>query len=241
MEGGKEMINSIIFNGKDSYIDFGMILQKKSILSPSKKKIKLVVPYMNSMYDFSTIGSGGEILYNQREIAITFLLKLNNNEEIHTRYSSILQWLEDVPQQQLIFSDISDYYFLAEIEESSSFEQVVNHLGKMEIKFIAEPFKKSVNYVGDDIWNTFNFLEDITQATEFDVVGNKTVSIYNAGRITALEITASSTFTLTLDSQTYNISTGTNNLYDFKLKNGYNSIIITGTGNIKFNLRKVTL
>ena len=37
----------------------GVVMHSKLIQSPSKKKIKMTVPYMNGDYDFSTIGSNG--------------------------------------------------------------------------------------------------------------------------------------------------------------------------------------
>lgn len=235
------MINNIIFNGKNSYKDFELILEKKTIVTPSKKKIKVDVPFMNGSYDFSTIGSNGEIIYNQREISVSFLMKVDNVVDAHARYSFVMQWLEDIKQNRLIFSDIADYYFMAEVEEGVNFEQISNHLTRLQVKFVADPFKISVNYVGSDIWDTFNFLEDITQFTDYDVAGTKTVKIYNAGRKTSIEIVASSNFKLTYDSIIYNVVKGANNLQNLKLKNGYNDIIIEGTGNIKFNFRKETI
>lgn len=227
----------ITFNGKkESEID-GVIVIDRVISTPSKKKIKVSVPFMNSSYDFSTVGSNGEITYNQRDINITFAIKAISKDHLQVKYSKVMEWLQDTGQQQLIFDDIPDYYFLAEVETSSSLDEVLN-FGRLEVKFVAEPFKTGVNLEGSDIWDTFNFEEDIVQDVEFDVVGTKVVNIYNPGRPVMPVMDANSVMSIEFNLKTYNLGIGYNKAYDLKLQNSYNTITINGTGNIKFLFRK---
>ena len=74
-------LRGVAFNSKHNK-DFNIAMERKSIQSPSKKKIKDSVPFMSGSYDFSTIGSNGEITYNEREIAVTFGLPANNKEQL---------------------------------------------------------------------------------------------------------------------------------------------------------------
>jgi predicted phage tail component-like protein len=233
-------LNGLIFNNKHNYKDIGVIMHKKTIQFPSKKKIKESLPFMNGSYDFSTIGSNGEITYTEREILVTLGLPSNTKEQLQVIYSNVLEWLIDVGKSKLIFDDISDYYYMAEVESTSTFEEVLS-VGVLEVTFIAEPFKTSVDYVGFDVWDTFNFEEDIVQDIEFDIINSKTISIYNPRRLVIPTISCNSNMIITLDGYSMNVVSGNNKNWLFKLKNGTNNISIIGTGHIKFIFRKESL
>lgn len=221
--------------------DIGLIMDSKSIQSPSKKKIKEDVPFMNSSYDFSTVGSNGEITYTDRIITVVLGLPTRNKTQLHILYSKALQWLVDVGQSQLIFDDILDYYFLAEVEGISTFEEIIK-FGKLTVTFTCEPFKMGVSLEGSEqLWDTFNFETDILQDSSFDVVGTKIINITNAGRLVCPTINANANMNLIFDSKTYSLMVGDNKFYNLKLQNGANSIVINGNGHIKFLFRKVSL
>jgi len=232
--------NGLKFNNKHSYFDYGLLMESKSIQPPSKKKIKVDVPGMNGSYDFSTIASGGEIVYAERNIKVLFGLPTRNKQQLYVLYSKILEWLEDTSQAQLTFDNISDYYFIAEIESIPTFEEVYS-FGKLEVTFTCEPFKTSINLAGSDVWDTFNFEEDVVQDMNFNVVSTKVVSVYNAGRLITPIINSNAAMTVTISGKTYNLGIGDNKIYGLKLQNGYNSIVINGTGLVKFLFRKVVL
>lgn len=233
-------MNGITFNGKHSFTDFNLIMNSKKISTPSKKKIKVSVPFMNSTYDFSTIGSNGEITYNQRSIEIQFTLMSTSKAMLQSKLTKIAEWLQDVAQSQLIFDDIKDYYFMAELEDTLDLAEAFE-VGEFTVKFIAEPFKTSTDYVGNDIWDTFNFEEDIVQNSSFNVVSTSTVSIYNSGRLITPTIICNAPMTVIIGGVTYNLITGDNKIYGLKLQNGYNAIIINGTGTISFLFKKVVI
>lgn len=215
-------------------------MHSKSIQSPSKKKIKESVPFMNGSYDFSTVGSGGEITYNEREITIILGLPAYNKEQLQTLYSKVLEWLVDIGQNRLIFDDIMDYYYMAEVENTSTLEQVMS-FGQMTVTFVAEPFKKSVEYVGSDIWDVFNFEEDYFQSVDFNVQEYKEVKIYNPGRAAVPIIECNANMTVTLNDYTAELIDGVNEYWSFRLQPGTNHISIEGTGHIKFIFRKERL
>jgi len=230
----------LTFNGKHSFDDFSLIINSKTISTPTKKKVKLDVPYMNSMYDFSTIGSNGEIVYNQRTISVDFTLISTSKNMLQVKLTKIREWLQDVSQSQLIFDDIKDYYFLAEVEDNTDLAET-NEVGEFTIKFTCEPFKTSVDLVGADVWDTFNFEEDITQTNTFYVSNNSTINIFNYGRLIIPTINCSVNMSVIASGVSYNLVIGDNLIYGLKLKNGYNIITINGTGTIRFKFKKVTL
>lgn len=228
------------FNNEHSYDDYNLLLESKKILPPAKKKIKTDVPFMNGTYDFSTIATNGENVFTERTIEVVFNLIANNKEILYMKYSEILEWLSDTGQQQLIFDDIKDYYFLAEVEGITDFNEAIR-IGKFKVIFTCQPFKMGINLEGADIWDTFNFEIDVAQDVVFDVVGTKTINIRNVGRLVCPIINASAPMSLVFNSKTYNLIAGDNRIYGLKLLNGDNNMIVNGTGHINFIFRKTSL
>lgn len=231
-----------IFNGKKNLTDLGIKLESFSISAPSKRKIKETVPFMNGSYDFSTVGSNGEIIYDDRTIKVRYNLEEKDRARLWNKYSEVLEWLIGTGQQQLIFTDMPDCYYLAEVEDAPSFDLIVKRAGITEVIFVAYPFKFGVSPEGSEqLWDTFNFETDYMQDTEFTVIGNKTVSIYNVGRAVIPTVVCNGSMTVTTNGYTANFISGENTDYAFKLAKGGNSIVIVGTGTISFKFRKESL
>jgi len=229
-----------LFNGKHNYNDIGLIMESKSIQPPAKKKIKVDVPFMNGSYDFSTVGSNGEIIYTERMIKVVHGLPTRSKADLHALYSRALEWLQDVGKCQLIFDDINYYYFMAEVEGVSTFEEMLT-FGKLEVTFTCDSFKIGINLVGSTLWDTFNFNEDVLQDESYDVVGTKTINLYNPGRLVTPTVNCSVPMNIVCSGKTYPLLAGDNVPFGFKLLNGNNSIVINGTGHISFPFRKVIL
>lgn len=232
-------LRGFTFNGKHN-TEMNAVMHSKSIQPPPKKKIKESVPFMHGSYDFSTVGSNGEIVYSEREITIILGLPADTKERLQVLYSSVLEWLEDTPRQELRFDVFKDYYYLAEVEEVSSFAELMS-FGTLTVKFTAYPFKLSVDYVGGDIWDTFNFEEDYLQSNSFEINVTKDITLYNPRRPVGPIINSSASMTLVKDGKTYNIAPGDNKLYGFRLNNLANNMTINGTGTIRFIFRKESI
>lgn len=233
----------ITFNNKNSYTDFDITIASIDVQPPSKKKIKDSVPYMNGSYDFSNIGTGGEIVYNEREIKVIFNLVTNGKYELYIKYSKILEWLMGTGQQKLIFNFMSGYYFLAECENAPSFEEVLQRAGRLEVSFVCEPFKYGTDLAGELLWDNIDFeLPDYIQETSFDVVGSQTVTLYNPSNHSIVpKVVTNSSMSCTLNSYTVNFTITKNIDWQFKLLPGANVINITGNGVIDFQYRKEVL
>jgi predicted phage tail component-like protein len=195
---------------------------------------------MNGSYDFSTVGSNGEIVYSERDITVTFGLPAETKEQLEVMYSKVLEWLVDVGKQKMIFDVMKDYYFLAEVEETTTLAQTME-FGRLEVKFVVDPFKYSIDYVGRDIWDTFNFEEDYAQDPYFDISGSRTITMYNPGRTVRPVINCTSSMTMIQNGKTYSLTTGDNKPYGFYLTTGANALTINGNGRINFGFRKESI
>lgn len=233
----------LTFNGKHSINDFGLIMDHKYIYPPSKIKIKQQVPYMNYFYDFSTVGTNGDPVFDSRKIEVKFGLisRKHDKKDLQNLYTQVCEWLMDCNQSQLKFDDIPDYYFTAEVEEVSSWEEL-QWWGFITADFITEPFKEGVSQVGtEQLWDPFNFETDYLQDTEFDVNGSKEVTIYNPGRPVTPQLSCNAQMVCTLNGYITTFPVGDSIDYEFKLQNGANTIQISGAGHVSFNFRKETL
>lgn len=225
------------FNNLHSYKDYGLILDTKQILPPAKQKIKESIPFMSGTYDFSTIGTNGEQVYGEREVKVVLGLPTKNKERLHILYSQILEWLQDTERQKLVFDDVCDYYFMADVENASTFEEMLR-FGKLTVIFTCQPFKTGVDLEGNKEWDTFNFEVDVLQEVEFDVVSTKTVNIINVGRLVCPTINTNANMSIVFNNKTYNLVAGDNKFYNLKLVNGDNNFIINGNCHINFVFRK---
>ena len=232
-------LRGFTFNGKHNN-DFKVVMQDKDIQSPSKKKVKDSVPFMNGSYDFSTVGSNGEIVYSERSITVTLGLPAETKEELRVIYSRIHEWLMDVGKQKLIFDDEKDYYYYAEAEEVTSFERTME-FGKLVVKFVVDPFKYSINYVGANIWDTFNFEEDYLQDSGYDISGSRIITLQNPGRTVRPIINCNVPMIMIQNGKSYNLSAGDNKPYGFYFVNGSNTLTINGNGRIEFIFRKESI
>lgn len=232
------------FNGKHSIKDFGLIMEYKHILPPVKNKIKVSLPYMNGVYDFSTVATNGADTFTQRQIdlKLDLISSGKTKEELQVLYSQVLEWLLDSGRQQIIFDDDPAYYWYGEFDNSqtASWEDTW-YWGYLTLSFIVDPFKKGVNLEGSDIWDTFNFLTDYSQVTQFNVTNSLTTTLHNAGRPVMPVITTNANMVLNLNGTTYNLTNGSNTIYGLMLKNGVNNIELTGTGTVNFAFRRESL
>lgn len=216
----------ITFNGKHSLRDLGLYAENKIINAPPKKKITDSVPFMHGVYDFSTIGSNGEQVFDLRTVTVTLRIIAYSVEEVHTVYGQALEWLMDYGEHELVFDFMPDFYFMAEVQDAPDWDKFLRY-GLLSVDFICRPFKIGTSYVGDDIWDTFNFITDYTMYTNIFTVDNAALfEVYNPGRPISpvLNVNTPMKFIFEGSDTIHQLATGDNKIYEFKLKTGLNNI-----------------
>ncbi|OIJ12714.1 phage tail protein [Anaerobacillus alkalilacustris] len=224
----------INFNGKHSYNNFGITLAPgKTIGIPSKNKIFVTVPFSNQKYDFSELY--GDQTYTERTLTYSFNIKDQSKKHMTTKKTEIINWLMNSNGKQKLYDDtIPGYYFLAEVEDESAFNENWED-GILTVNFEAYPFMIAEYPEGHDIWNEINFDLDAFQPVEFEVNGPTDVTLLNVGTpdITPI-ITASDDMVVEMNGVIFNVPTGESKSKDFVLKSGENSLHIDGNGSISF-------
>lgn len=230
------------FDDKHSYNDFGLILEEHNIQPPKKIKVLSNVPGMSSYYDFSTVASNGEQVFDTRAITAKVLFVQPDTTKLYSLYTRVLEWLMSVGKCKLIFDFLQGYYFLAEVQNAPSWEEL-NETGELTITFVAEPYKYSTELSGELLWDNIDFyLPDYIQDTKFNISKSKTITLYSSGTKPVIpEIITDSSMACTINGYTATFSTDNSVDYDFKLQKGANIINIVGNGDIQFNFRKEVL
>ena len=229
------------FNGRHTFDDFGITVSSKNVGYPDKKKIKVAIPFSNVEYDFSELY--GDQTYTERPI--TFVLNvvdrhlLNDTQRVNAIETSLVNWLMNSNGKQRLYDDaIPGHYYLAEVEGGLDFEELWNH-GRLTVEFTAYPFMISEHAEGNDLWDTFNFLTDVFQTTDFNVNGSLDIVLYNVGAPSlSPKIEASAPMEVVKSGTTYNIPSGISKSEDFRLTNGENHLKVKGNGTIKFTFFK---
>lgn len=140
----------ITFNGKTEYDVVGytpqgtpaLTIKDRKIGSPPKVKIKMSVPFMSGVLDYSTIGSIGIPVYGQRKITLILSLFGTSKEDLNEKHRLVMSWLKDALKSQLIFDDDKNFYYMAEIEDTDDTEMTEDYTyGEFTVVFIADPYK----------------------------------------------------------------------------------------------------
>ena len=160
------------YDGLKSYDDFGFVIKDLYIGMPQPNLILESVPYMQGVYDFSSVG--GETKYTTRDIQIT--LQLDRYEyfikNIVYFNLKVVNWLNNVQTMQELKIDYVQGTFMARVEEIGEL-QVTEDTIELAVKFKAQPFRTWDLYEGHNIWDEMNFDSDWFQDTKFTVLDDE--------------------------------------------------------------------
>lgn len=232
------MYTSFTFGGLNSYKDFGLTIERRKIGNPSKIKRTERVPFSNQIYDFSNLYNGQE--FDERSISYDINIACGDkSSHFYDFETEVVNWLMGKPGKQVLTDDlVPGYYFLAEVVDGIDTDFIFVG-GRSRLRFTAYPFKISELEEGNDIWDTFNFLNDYSQMTKFNVNGSKVVTLYNQSATTVTpQIVSSSNMTIKIGNSTYEIPKGITKSHDFMLSQNENKLTIEGTGTIEFKFYK---
>lgn len=212
----------ITFNNRNS-LDQGLIINSINISPPTPKLITISVPFSNSIYDFSTVNTGGIQVFNNRNINIKFSFKTLNRNSIEPSYLKHITWLLSSPRSTLTISTIAGT-IQAKCTQCSSLSKGLFG-GTFTATFDADPFFNMGEY-GDYIWDTFNFNTDIAEINSFVVNSGDTIEVINEYMDTIPVITASNPVTISMNGKDIELLKGENNNLNAMLSNGINKITI---------------
>lgn len=224
------------FDGKHTK-EFGMSLKSRSAPTPEEKSITEEVPFMQGIYDFSTIL--GERFYRNRTLSYVFEVYERNYDHRKVDETVLKNWLMKPGYIPLYDDHDPGYYYQAkctsvEIEDDHKAGRLI-----VNVSFDAYPFMISILPEGHDIWDEFNFELDVSQLVEYTVNGSREINLLNVGSCSVVPtITASSPMEIIKENTTYQVPSGESKSELFRLKIGENPMTVNGNGTIKFTFYK---
>lgn len=225
------MVGQIIINDKKSYDDFGFTIKDIEIGIPSPNIMTETIPYKSGFYDYSNIN--GEAVYTSRKIRVVFeSSEEEDTEKTNFKYFKLVNFLLAMPMGKLRVSWVEGF-FMARVQSISDISlMMVENI--VEVEFLCQPFRTKEEFEGNDIWDTFNFLEDVAQRVKFKVIRNKSIVLINTSICKANpKIISSSDMTIKYRNREIIVKSGVN-INILRLDRGENSIELIGDGEIEF-------
>lgn len=124
------------FLGKDSYSDFGIVVEKRPIIPKAERNIQYIdVP-----------GRSGSLKVDDathKDIVIPIICGFKSTD-IPGRADAVKAWLAG-NEAELILSNQPDKYYLAHVADQMDIRQEMQVFGKFQVNFRCRPFKYAVD------------------------------------------------------------------------------------------------
>ena len=215
------MLNDVIFNNeKSAYDDWDIVLTKAEIPLPTPKTSTVDIKGADGVLDL-TEALTGDVQYNNRPIKLTF--EMMDDTDYITLISDISNYLHG---QRITFnlSNDEDYYYAGRATINQW--ECVKRKGIIVITVDCEPYKYAV----------------IETVSTVSVTGKtKTITLINNRKRVCPILNVTGTITLTINGVDYELSEGKQQLVNFILVDGNNTIKISGNGTIIITYRQGAL
>ena len=215
------MLNDVIFNNeKSAFYDWNIVLTKAEIPVPTPKTYTVDIKGADGVLDLTETLTG-DVQYNNRQIKLTF--EMMDDTDYSTLISDISNYLHGQKIKFTLNND-EDYYYTG--RASISDWECVKRKGKIVIQVDCEPYK----YAVIETVRTVN----VTNQT-------KTVILSNSRKRACPMLNVTGTITLTINGVDYNLAEGKQQLINFSLVEGNNTIKVSGNGTLTISYRQGAL
>lgn len=239
------MYHSIVFEDKNTWVDWYLIPSSRPVFNPPEPKTKLVdVPGANGHLDMSTVLTG-DITYNNRTGSIEFIVDNGqysdyNGSKWASVYSEIMDYLHGRKMRATLEDDPSFYY-----EGRFSINQWKSdpHNSKVTIDYDVSPFKyEAASSLEDWVWDDFNFESGIIREyKDLRVDGSFTLTIMGRRMSVIPSFIVKSDdgkgLKLEFDGTTYDLPDGTSRVVNIQTVAGRNILKFTGKGTVSVDYR----
>lgn len=215
------MINDVIFNNeKSAYDDWNIVLTKAEIPLPTAKTSTVNIKGSDGVLDLSEVLTG-DIVYNNRTIKLTF--EMMDDTDYYDLISNISNYLHG-KRITINLTNDEDYYYVGRASINSW--ECVKRKGKIVVTVDCDPYKYAVTET----------MRTITVSGQ-----TKTVTLPNSRKRVCPNLNVTGTVVLIIDNVAYELSEGQQQLTNFKLVEGNNTIKITGNGTVVITYRQGAL
>lgn len=213
-------MNTIKFGIKDSYDDFGLILNPKERPKPSPKYEYVSIPARNGDIDLTE--AFGDVFYENLSYPLEFTV-IDAINTWDSKLRTITNYLHG-KKMKVTFSDDPDYYYLGRvtINELSS----DRNIGLLSLECNFEPYK---------------YKNEVT-IKEYSVSAGNTYTFTNGRMKVVPTLTLSAAMTISFNGKSISLNAGTYKALDVEFVEGENDITITtGSGTLKAEYQEADL
>lgn len=221
-------MRSVDFDGINSYTDLGVILEQFTISPPVPKTYEVEITGADGAIDLSEALTNGDIKYKNRKLTFTFAM-LGDDRKILSAYTKTMDALHGRRFEHIVLSDDVGYYYTGRVSATKLTAEVLK--GTIMVQCDVEPYK--YNWGDDWLWDPFDFENDIANETSDLTVNGEMHYTYIGLRKKYIPyFITSADMTVTFNGVTYQLTEGTNKIFDIEFCEGENVLIFKGYGTV---------
>lgn len=232
-----------IRSGIHTYNDWGALLAKQSISSPTPKTYKVDVPFHNGALDLTNVYASSTF-YSDREISIT--LKFLDVYERWAYYYSLCMNELHGKKKYICLDEDSRYYYYGRVTVDQF--NTNRFAGTITLRAEVEPYKMEIDVLQDEItvdgekrsawiWDTFSFVDGVIYDISHYIRLSGTFIAYNIEKPVKPLMRSTTACTVTSNGKEYSLK-GDNEWHEmgFYLLEGENQIAVRGDGDFTVGL-----
>ena len=228
----RQITEGFIFGDYDSR-ENNMFLISRDAPTPSEKEITESVPYMQGVYDFSTLNF--DRYFDNREVTYQVMLFENEYENRKHPEQDIKRSLMKLDIQPLYDTHDQGYHWLGKCKSVTVEDDAEKGTLACTVVFDCYPFAIYNEVEGSDIWDDVYFPHWIFQETKYTVNGSQSISLFNIGsRSVECEMVVTGDITVIGDFGSVGLTSGDYQDTQIVLAMGENHLTLSGNGMIEF-------
>lgn len=202
---------------KNTYTNWGLMLESVSIPLPEPQIISVDIPGMNGCLDLSDTLTG-DISYNNRPATLVFSV-FNTYDDWAALISLVSNYLHGKKRKMVLDIDTGFYYYGRFTVDTSKSDEV---LSTIAIKGTVDPYKYELNPTV------------VTRA----VSSSASVTLTGLRMPVVPVINSTAVMTVTYGGTVYNLAIGNNTIPGINLVEGSNTLLFTGTGTVTITYQR---
>lgn len=225
----------VTFGEKHSLRDWKLLLNERPKITPPEPKTNYIDVAGSDCGIDATESLTGDVKYDWAEIEFTFLT-IKNRMQWSALYSEIMNSIHGKQMKIILDEDPAYFYFgRVTVNEWSSDEKHSTIVINAKVK----PYKYDMfSSLEDWEWDPFDFETGvIREYKDLQVNGTLEVTVIGSRMPVVPIIKASTAMKVKFEGQTYNLSSGNNEIPEIEIFDGENLLTFTGTGTVSIDYR----
>ena len=236
--------HSITIGEKNTWDDWHLVPSSRPLVNPPTVKTHYVnLPGADGSIDLTEVLSGKPV-YTSRQGSWDFLV-INSGQVVYNsnygvwqeRYTEVMSYLHG-QKFKVILDDDPGYYYSGRLSVDQW--KPGDHNSTITIKYIFEPYKKTINDMADDwLWDPFNFETGVIRTYKnLSINGTTAIDYIITTSIAESPIitTNNKDMYVSFNGVTYPLERGENVINAIQLTEGTNRLIFTGNGLVTINV-----